>query len=166
MSKRSKVQIASIMLLVLGASVGIISLSSKAGVAQNTSIPPITKKPTGSRTMTDEDLKRLLDRPTGRPLGAIQMRVAVHRPESIGASPTVGIVSGAFGFDWNHGQFILVPDTELTTLNSTQVDEITASVRAGHSWHAYQEEKKLRRRITDLESQLTKLCNRVDQGPL
>ena len=46
-AKRSKVQMASIVLLLLGASVGILALVSQDVVAQNTPIPSIAMKPTG-----------------------------------------------------------------------------------------------------------------------
>jgi hypothetical protein len=83
--------------------------------------------------------------------------ITVYSPGTLGAQPTVGIDRANFGFDWDHGKFLIRPTQHLTKLTREEVVAIRDSVARSQSWHAFQREKALRERIRDLEVELAAL---------
>lgn len=83
--------------------------------------------------------------------------IVVSQPGSIGGTPTVDIERIQAGFDWDNGRLMLYPAKPLTALTETQIRAIEESARKGQSWHAYEAQKRLRRRITDLEKEVAGL---------
>lgn len=71
-----------------------------------------------------------------------EITIVVHSPGSIGPSPSVEVEAIHAGFDWDAGQVMIYPAQPLTTLTPEQVADITASVRKGQSWHAFEAYKK------------------------
>lgn len=71
-----------------------------------------------------------------------EVTIILHSPGSIGATPSVEIESIQAGFDLDAGQVLIYPTQPLTTLTPEQVADITASVRKGQSWHAFEAYKK------------------------
>ncbi|EPS6961187.1 hypothetical protein ACVG87_004284 [Klebsiella aerogenes] len=79
-----------------------------------------------------------------------EITIIVHSPGSIGATPSVEVESIQAGFDWDAGQVLICPVQPLTTLTPEQVADITASVRKGQSWHAFEAYKKHKAEVDGL----------------
>lgn len=86
-----------------------------------------------------------------------KITIIVHSPGSIGATPSVEVESIQAGFDWDAGQVLIYPAQPLTTLTPEQVADITASIRKGHSWHAFEAYKKHKAEICALKTQIAEL---------
>lgn len=88
-----------------------------------------------------------------------ELRVTIQKSNygGLSAHQTTEVTAVAAGFDWQAGQVILVPAFPMTELTPDQVQDIQKSVRAGGSWHAYQNDRKLRERIAELERQVAEL---------
>ncbi|CDN96871.1 hypothetical protein [Pseudomonas phage vB_PaeP_C2-10_Ab09] len=84
------------------------------------------------------------------------LRIPVLRPGTVGARPSVDVLSVVPGFDWDDGSMFCEPnsDIKLTVLTPEEVKTIMASYSKGTSWFAYQETKKLREEIDRLKKQL------------
>lgn len=91
-----------------------------------------------------------------------EITIAIHSPGSIGATPSVEIESIQAGFDWDAGQVLIYPTQPLTTLTLEQVADITASVRKGQSWHAYESYKKHKSQLENAAIEHAKLLTQRD----
>lgn len=73
-------------------------------------------------------------------------------------------VTGIFaGFDHESRRVIFEPERPLTELSPEQVEAIVKSVREGHSWHAYERDKRLQARIAGLEAEVAELRRQLGQ---
>jgi|GEM_PF-1979442 hypothetical protein len=79
--------------------------------------------------------------------------VSIFSPGTVGAHPSVSVKDLNVGFDWDAGRVVLTTETPLCALTSDQVEDITKSVRAGQSWHAYQREKAHKAEVMALRKQ-------------
>lgn len=88
--------------------------------------------------------------------------IIIHSPGSIGATPSVEVESIQAGFDWDSGQVLIYPVQPLTTLTPEQVADITASVRKGQSWHAYETYKKYKAQLENAAIEHAKVAGQRD----
>lgn len=86
-----------------------------------------------------------------------RLTVRISNAGGLTAHQTVDAVGIYPGFDWENGQIVVETAQPLTRLTAEQVEDITKSVRAGGSWHAYEREKKLREKIKALEAEIASL---------
>jgi hypothetical protein len=93
-----------------------------------------------------------------------RLTIGIQNPGGLTAHQTVDVEAIHMGFDWTAGQAIIQPARPLTWLTPEQVEDITKSVRAGGSWHAYEREKKLRARIAELETALARATSQQERG--
>lgn len=84
-------------------------------------------------------------------------------PGAMVGHQTTNVVGIFAGFDHESRRVIFEPERPLTELTPEQVEAITKSVREGHSWHAYEREKKVQKRIEDLEAEIASL--KAQLGP-
>lgn len=84
------------------------------------------------------------------------LKICIQRNNfgGLSAHQTTDVVAVRAGFDWEAGRVILVPAKPLSELSQEQADAIVKSVRSGTSWHAYENDRKLRARIKELEAEL------------
>ena len=87
--------------------------------------------------------------------------IVVNNPLAIGGTPCVAVANLAHGFDWDNHKVLLHPAQPLTTLTPEQVADISASVRKGQSWHAYQAHKKLQEKINELTREVEELRSQL-----
>lgn len=106
-----------------------------------------------NEAITVEQVLQHLTRPHVSRAQGMKFKVVVHDPGSLGPTPSVEIVSMQAGFDWDNGTMLLKPAQPLTKLTAEQVEAVMDSARKGHSWHAYQAQKRLRDRARDLEAE-------------
>nr|DAL59995.1 MAG TPA_asm: hypothetical protein [Caudoviricetes sp.] len=92
-----------------------------------------------------------------------EITILVHSPGSIGASPSVEVQGIYAGSDWDAGQVLIYPDQPLTTLTPEQVADITASVRKGQSWHAYEAYKKHKAQLENAALEHAKVAGQRDK---
>ncbi len=87
------------------------------------------------------------------------MRLTIRKTNLGGltAHQTVEVRSVHQGIDWEGGQLVIEPDVPLTVLTPEQLAEISKSVRAGGSWHAYKAQEALRARILELTDRCEKM---------
>jgi hypothetical protein len=87
------------------------------------------------------------------------MRLVIRKsnPGALAGHQTTDVQAIYAGFDHEAGRLVLQPVRPLTELTAEQVEAIYKSVRMGSSWHAYEREKGLRARITDLEGEVARL---------
>lgn len=85
------------------------------------------------------------------------LQIVVNNPGTVGGTPCVAVVNLAHGFDWDNHKVLLYPEQPLTTLTPEQVADISASVRKGQSWHAYQSYKKQQEKIDALTREVEQL---------
>jgi hypothetical protein len=88
---------------------------------------------------------------------ALKNRVAivVHRPGSVGGTPTVNItdvevieiVDAHKGIDWNSNVIMLSLASEVSTLSVEQRDAITENMRRGQTVEAFEQYKSLHAKI-------------------
>ena len=107
--------------------------------------------------ITVEQASAILARVAGYRRDQTTLQVEVFNPGSIGGTPRVPIVAMQSGFDWDNGAMLLKPMRHLTTLNPDQIAAIEDSARKGQSWHAYEAQKKLHKRIRELEAEVAAL---------
>jgi hypothetical protein len=93
-----------------------------------------------------------------------RLTVSVRNVGGLTAHQTVEVKSIGAGFDWTAGQVLIEPARPLTWLTPEQVEDITKSVRAGGSWHAYEREKKLRAKIASLEAEAAALREELQKA--
>lgn len=86
-----------------------------------------------------------------------RLTVAICNPGGLTAHQTVEIETIEQGFDWTAGQLIVKPSLPLSMLTPEQVADITKSVRAGGSWHAYEREKKHRAELKAAQARIAEL---------
>lgn len=91
----------------------------------------------------------------------MDIKIVVHSPGSVGATPTVDVKSIQAGFDWDAGQVMIFPAQSLTMLTTEQVADITESVHKGQSWHAYQEYKKHKEQLKKMTIELEAAKKRI-----
>lgn len=84
--------------------------------------------------------------------GEQNLCVQVHRPGSIGGTPSVPVKYMFSGFDWDSGKLLISLEREVTDLTPKQVSEISESARHGQSWHAFQQCKALKAQIDQHEA--------------
>lgn len=75
--------------------------------------------------MDIKKFERLISDPV-RLRGMKKVVVQIHRPGSIGGTPSVDLKGVLFGFDWDKGKVILVPEVPLRPAESSYEDEISA----------------------------------------
>lgn len=92
-----------------------------------------------------------------------EIKIIIHSPGSIGATPSVEVEAIHPGFDWDAGQVMIYPAQPLTTLTPEQVNDITESVRKGQSWHAYQTYKKHKVQLENAALEHAKLAGQRDE---
>jgi hypothetical protein len=90
-----------------------------------------------------------------------RLAVRISNPGGFTSNQTVEVDGLHAGFDWEAGQVIIEPARPLTILTQEQLADITKSVRAGGSWHAFQREKKNMERIAALEAEVARLRERA-----
>ncbi|QMR54219.1 hypothetical protein [Klebsiella michiganensis] len=88
--------------------------------------------------------------------------IIIHSPGGIGATPSVEVESIQAGFDWDAGQVLICPVQPLTTLTPEQVADITASVRRGQSWHAFEAYKKHKAQLENAAIENAKVAGQRD----
>ena len=86
-----------------------------------------------------------------------RLTIAISNPGGLTAHQTVEVKAIEAGFDWTAGQLILRPAAPLSRLTAEQVADVTKSVRAGSSWHAYEREKKNRAEVATLQAENARL---------
>lgn len=91
-----------------------------------------------------------------------EITIVVHSPGSIGPSPSVEVEAIHAGFDWDAGQVMICPAQPLTTLTPEQVADITASVRKGQSWHAFEAYKKHKAQLENAALEHAKVAGQRD----
>lgn len=91
-----------------------------------------------------------------------EIKIVVHVPGCAGPTPSVPVVGIMAGFDWDAGQMMIEPAQPLTTLTAEQMADITASVRKGQSWHAFETYKKHRAEVDALKAQRDELLAVLD----
>lgn len=89
--------------------------------------------------------------------------IEVHRPGSIGGTPAVAVSAVFKGFDWDSGRVIICPKVPLTELTPEQVADITASVRKGQSWHAFEAYKKHKAQLENAAIEHAKVAGQRDE---
>lgn len=89
--------------------------------------------------------------------------IEVYRPGSIGGTPSVAVSAVYKGFDWDNGRVIICPEVPLTELTPEQVADITASVRKGQSWHAYEAYKKHKAQLENAALEHAKVAAQRDE---
>lgn len=92
-----------------------------------------------------------------------EIKILVHSPGSIGASPSVEVQGIYAGFDWDAGQVLIYPAQPLTTLTPEQVAEISESVSKGQSWHAYEAYKKHKAQLENAALEHAKVAGQRDK---
>ncbi len=92
-----------------------------------------------------------------------EIKIIIHSPGSIGATPSVEVEAIHPGFDWDAGQVMIYPSQPLTTLTPEQVNDITESVRKGQSWHAYETYKKHKAQLENSALEHAKLAGQRDE---
>jgi hypothetical protein len=90
------------------------------------------------------------------------VEIEVHRPGSIGGTPAVAVSAIFKGFDWDCGRVIICPKVPLTELTPEQVADITASVRKGQSWHAFEAYKKHKAQLENAAIEHAKVAGQRD----
>ena len=88
--------------------------------------------------------------------------ILVHSPGSIGPSPSVEVEAIHAGSYWDAGQVMIYPAQPLTTLTPEQVADITASVRKGQSWHAFEAYKKHKAQLENAALEHAKVAGQRD----
>lgn len=91
-----------------------------------------------------------------------EITIIIHSPGNIGATPSVEVESIQAGFDWDAGQVLIYPTQPLTTLTPEQVADITASVRKGQSWHAFEAYKKHKVQLENAAIEHAKVAGQRD----
>ena len=109
--------------------------------------------------MTLSEARQVLDRihslnSHGRDL---ELVVRVVDPGRVGGAPCAAIESIHAGFDWDAGKVIMMASRPLTLLSADDVSAINKSVAQGQSWHAYQQHRKMKDRIRELEQRIAEL---------
>lgn len=84
---------------------------------------------------------------------SVDVVVEIHQPGSVGGTPTINIVQGSMGFDWDANKFILGTEKALSVLTEEERKAIEESVSKGQSWHAYQDHKKLQGQLKTLREE-------------
>lgn len=92
-----------------------------------------------------------------------EIKIIIHSPGSIGATPSVEVEAIHPGFDWDAGQVMIYPAQPLTTLTPEQVNDITESVRKGQSWHAYEAYKKHKAKLENAAIEYAKVAGQRDE---
>lgn len=87
----------------------------------------------------------------------LRLVVRKFNPGALTAHQTTDVKSLYAGIDWDAGKLIIEPAAPLTELTPEQVADITKSVRAGSSWHAYKRDERMRERIKALEAEVRRL---------
>ena len=87
-------------------------------------------------------LNAIMSRHIPRDGGECRITIRIKNPGEMCNSQTVDAVGANFGFDWEHGQFVIEPAVPLTKLTQKQLADITESVGKGQSWHLYQDHKR------------------------
>lgn len=91
------------------------------------------------------------------------IKIIIHSPGNVGATPSVEVESIHAGFDWDSGQVLIYPAQPLTTLTQEQVTDITTSVRKGQSWHAYEAYKKHKAEMEAAAIEYAKVAGQRDE---
>ena len=91
-----------------------------------------------------------------------EIKIIIHSPGSIGATPSVEVEAIYPGFDWDAGQVMIYPAQPLTILTPEQVNDITESVRKGQSWHAYEAYKKHKTQLENAALEHVKVAGQRD----
>ena len=101
-----------------------------------------------------EHLQRIQSMQGNRPWRLV---IRKYNPGAMSGHQTTEVQAIAAGFDWEAGQVVIEPAKPLTELTPEQVTDISKSVRASGSWHAYQSQKKLRDQIDSLKARIKEL---------
>lgn len=102
-----------------------------------------------STPFTVEQLLRVLEAASAEQK-SFPLHITVHQPGSAGATPSTPVKNAAFGFDWDRGKLLITPETALSLLSQEQLQDITASVKKGQSWHAFESHKSRTAELTEL----------------
>lgn len=89
----------------------------------------------------------------GHRLDTMTVQVIVHRPGSIGGTPTVHLKSIGAGFDWDAGKVMLRLTEDVSQITQEERDAIVKHARDGQSHRAYQDHQK----IKALQDEVTEL---------
>jgi len=108
----------------------------------------------GSGADLDEVIAQLERIRALQPSRKLRLVIRGNNAGGLSAHQTTEVQGIYAGFDWEAGMVIVEPAKPLTELKPDQVADISKSVRAGTSWHAYQRDAKLRQRITALEAEV------------
>lgn len=92
-----------------------------------------------------------------------ELTIRVHRPGSLGPTPSVEVEDIYAGFDWDAGQVMIYPKHPLTMLTPEQVTAIEESVRKGQSWHAYEAYKKHKADMENAALEYAKIALQRDE---
>lgn len=86
------------------------------------------------------------------------VNIVVVNEGTMGATPTVNIKQASFGFDWDAQMFMIFPEQPLTTLNRSEIEDISKSINDTQSFHTrqllkenYEREKTLRDFVKTLD---------------
>jgi hypothetical protein len=114
-------------------------------------------QPDTRRLSADEALALIQRHQKLKPHEDFRLTVAICNPGGLTAHQTVEVIGIQGGFDWTACQLIVQPAVPLSMLSPEQVADITKSVRAGGSWHAYEREKKSRAELTAAQAKIAQL---------
>lgn len=103
-------------------------------------------------------LSRILDSVDESRRSKLSLELLVHQPGSVGPTPAIGIERLAMGFDWDRNRILAKPLSPITLLTPKDVEEISASVRRGTSYHAYQQYRSLQTQIQQLQADNARLA--------
>lgn len=100
--------------------------------------------------------------------GEVDVSIAIHKPGSVGGTPTIEINHASMGFDWDAKKFILSTEQPLSVLTEDERKAIEKSVRQGQSWHAYQDHLKAQAKSKALQDENTNMRHalKLSEGAL
>lgn len=117
-------------------------------------VSPSTHKTGISLALGLEQLNAIAD---SRGTDGLRLVIRKFNPGAMTGHQTTEVHGIFAGFDHEQGRVIFEPAQPLTELSPDEVAAIMKSVREGHSWHAYERDRKTRERITALEAEVADL---------
>jgi hypothetical protein len=90
-----------------------------------------------------------LIRELGDERSELKVIVPIFQPGKVGGRAGLSITALDVGFDHDHGKVFLRLEKEVTTLTAKQKAAILKSVNRGSSWHAYEQHKAMKARMTE-----------------
>jgi hypothetical protein len=89
--------------------------------------------------------------------GSRELKIVVHSPGGLGATPGVPVAAFNAGIDWDQGSILVTPALPLSALTPETVQAISESARRGQSWHTYESQRVLRDQMANERGRLATL---------